>query len=90
MKKWRALTSTSRIKRGKHTRKDKVAWEIGDIAQRNHVGVVSREVRRLSDTGGHTGNMVPVFAFGPGADKFEGVLDNIDIPRLILEVSNMG
>ena len=34
-------------------------------------------------TGSHTGVMVPVFAFGPGADKFTGIMQNIDIPELI-------
>jgi len=29
--------------------------------------------------GGHTGVMVPVFAFGPGADEFTGIMDNTDI-----------
>ena len=27
-------------------------------------------------TGGHTGTMVPVFAYGPGAEQFQGVYDN--------------
>lgn len=30
-------------------------------------------------TGGHTGVMVPVFAYGPGAEKFIGIMDNTDI-----------
>ena len=30
-------------------------------------------------TGGHTAVMVPVFAFGPGADQFRGIYDNTDI-----------
>ena len=32
-------------------------------------------------TGGHTGIMVPVFAFGPGAENFTGFMDNTDIPK---------
>ncbi len=31
----------------------------------------------------HTGNMVPLWARGPGAEKFSGTLDNTEIPRLI-------
>jgi alkaline phosphatase len=31
------------------------------------------------NTGYHTATMVPVFAFGPGAEQFGGVLDNTDI-----------
>ena len=34
-------------------------------------------------TGGHTGIMVPVFAFGPGAENFTGFMDNTDIPKRI-------
>ena len=30
-------------------------------------------------TGGHTGNMVPVFAYGPGAEQFAGIIDNTEI-----------
>ena len=35
----------------------------------------------------HTGNPVPVFAIGVGAEKFGRPMDNIDIPRLIREIS---
>jgi alkaline phosphatase len=31
----------------------------------------------------HTGATVPVFAFGPGAENFTGILDNTEIPRII-------
>lgn len=31
----------------------------------------------------HTGAMVPVFAFGPGAERFVGIMDNTDLPRKI-------
>jgi alkaline phosphatase len=34
-------------------------------------------------TGSHTGVMVPVFAFGPGAEQFTGIMDNTDIPNRI-------
>ncbi|MDP2089600.1 MAG: alkaline phosphatase [Flavobacteriaceae bacterium] len=34
-------------------------------------------------TGSHTGVMVPVFAFGPGANQFTGVMENTDIPKKI-------
>ncbi|MGM0620999.1 MAG: alkaline phosphatase [Bacteroidota bacterium] len=30
-------------------------------------------------TGGHTGVMVPIFAYGPGAEKFIGIMDNTDV-----------
>jgi len=30
-------------------------------------------------TGGHSGVMVPVYAFGPGAENFTGIFENTDI-----------
>lgn len=33
----------------------------------------------------HTGAMVPVFAYGPGAKHFTGIYDNTDLPRKILK-----
>jgi len=36
--------------------------------------------------GSHTANMVAVYAFGPGAERFTGTHDNTDIPRIILEL----
>ena len=32
--------------------------------------------------GGHTGNMVAVYASGPGAERFSGTHDNTDIPKI--------
>ncbi|MBR4153756.1 MAG: alkaline phosphatase, partial [Paludibacteraceae bacterium] len=37
------------------------------------------------NTGGHTGTMVPIYSFGPQADKFTGVMENTKIPLLIKE-----
>ncbi len=36
-------------------------------------------------TGGHTGIMVPVFAYGPGAEAFMGIMENTDIGNKIIE-----
>lgn len=38
--------------------------------------------------GNHTALMVPVFAFGPGAEKFTGIYDNTDIPKKIMDLLN--
>lgn len=35
---------------------------------------------------GHTASMVPLFAFGPGAERFAGIHDNTDIGRMLKEV----
>lgn len=50
----------------------------------NHLGVFfipNAEQIKSKNTFGHTASMVPVFAFGPGANLFTGVYDNTDIPR---------
>ena len=41
------------------------------------------------NTGGHTGTMVPIYSFGPGADKFTGIMENIDIPKRIKSVMGL-
>jgi alkaline phosphatase len=38
------------------------------------------------DTKGHTGEDVPLYAGGPGAGRFAGVLDNAEIPGRLREV----
>lgn len=37
-------------------------------------------------TKNHSGVPVPLYAYGPGADKFSGSLDNTDIPRIIAKL----
>lgn len=37
-------------------------------------------------TGDHTAVMVPVFAYGPGAENFTGIMENTDIPRKIMNL----
>ena len=42
---------------------------------------------RLSfSTRGHTGTLVPIFAYGAGAENFAGVMKNTDIPKKIEEL----
>ncbi|MBB6450651.1 alkaline phosphatase [Geomicrobium halophilum] len=38
----------------------------------------------------HTAVDVPVYAYGPGADKFTGFLDNTDLPKIIADVTDVG
>ncbi len=38
-------------------------------------------------TGGHSASMVPVFAFGPRAEEFQGIYDNIGIHERILKAT---
>jgi alkaline phosphatase len=37
-------------------------------------------------TGGHTGEDVPVFAFGPGKERFAGQIDNTDNANIIFNI----
>ncbi|WP_249435983.1 alkaline phosphatase [Paenibacillus sp. Marseille-Q4541] len=37
-------------------------------------------------TGGHTGDDVPVYAYGPGKDRFAGLIDNTDNARIIFDI----
>lgn len=38
-------------------------------------------------TGGHSATLVPVFAYGPGAEQFSGVYDNTDIFHKIIQLA---
>ena len=70
--------------KGKTKYQYKVGWEVGSlIAEHYQAGVVDRVVRENSSTGGHSSNMVPLFAAGPGAKHFEGVMNNTDVAKLI-------
>ncbi len=70
--------------KGKLKYQYKVGWEIGSvIAAHYKAGAIDRAVRAESSTGGHSSNMIPLFAAGPGSQYFEGVLNNTDVPKLI-------
>ena len=42
-----------------------------------------RTIEAQFNTGGHTGTMVPIYSFGPCADKFTGIMENTEIPLRI-------
>lgn len=37
-------------------------------------------------TGGHTGVMIPIYAYGTGAERFTGIMENTDIPKRMIEL----
>jgi alkaline phosphatase len=37
-------------------------------------------------TSGHTGSPVPIYAYGPGSDRFAGFMDNTDVSKKIAEL----
>jgi alkaline phosphatase len=41
-------------------------------------------------TGGHTGEDVPVFAFGPAKERFAGQRDNTDMAKIIFDLIEKG
>lgn len=45
----------------------------------NNGSIKNHTIEPKFTTDGHTGVMVPVFAFGPGAEEFMGIYDNTDI-----------
>ncbi|MFD1205008.1 alkaline phosphatase [Sporosarcina contaminans] len=55
---------------------------------------IETELKRLIDkrsytgwtTGGHTGEDVPVYAFGPSSELFAGLLDNTDHANIIFDI----
>jgi len=42
----------------------------------------------IFSTGGHSATLIPVFAYGPGAEEFSGVYENNEIFHKILKVTN--
>ena len=50
-------------------------------------GSIAEGTSRMSfASGSHSGVMVPVFAYGPGAEQFSGIQQNTDIPRKIMQL----
>ncbi|WP_411766899.1 alkaline phosphatase [Winogradskyella sp. A3E31] len=45
------------------------------------------EITGMFSTGGHSASLIPVFAYGPGAEEFNGVYQNNDIFHKIMKVT---
>ncbi|MGE6377160.1 alkaline phosphatase [Peribacillus muralis] len=68
----------------------RIDWEIGSTIARHHkAGVADRSIRAASSTGGHTANMIPVFAAGPGSENIDGVIENTDISKIITKAAGV-
>lgn len=46
----------------------------------------SDTVEARYSTTGHSGEMIPLFAYGPGAERFGGIKENYEIGRLLMEI----
>jgi alkaline phosphatase len=66
---------------------DSASWYMGRVST-----LLRRQARLLDDsstlvarytTGGHTAQMVPLFASGPGAEQFGGMKDNWEVGELL-------
>lgn len=51
---------------------------------------LDREAAISWASGNHSGTFVPLFAIGNGAEEFNGVIDNTDIPKTIKRVAEFG
>lgn len=49
------------------------------------VGIAFGQTGAAGTSSGHTGTFVPLFAFGPGSDQFAGILENTDIPAIVIK-----
>ena len=73
--------------RGKHNADESVSMT-HDLANRiayDAIYDLDRKALISWASGNHSGTFVPLFAIGEGADKFNGVIDNTDIPLTIME-----
>jgi len=48
--------------------------------------VDGKQMQVTWSTGGHTGEPVPIFAFGPYAHRFTGAMDNTEVPKIFADL----
>lgn len=56
------------------------------VTYRSHPVGKPDSVKLSFSTKGHTGTVVPIFAYGAGAEKFQGIFKNTEIPGIIEEL----
>jgi alkaline phosphatase len=69
---------------------------VTDAAQSNKVVDIDNAIENIFNkrshtgwtTGGHTGEDVPVYAFGPSSNNFAGQIDNTDMAKNIFDILN--
>ena len=74
--------------RGNHNAQESVAMT-HDLANRiAYDAIYDLDHKALISwaSGNHSGTFVPLFAIGEGADRFNGVIDNTDIPLTIMDL----
>jgi alkaline phosphatase len=68
---------------------DSITTRMNALAATLRAGARGARTDRMTaryTTPGHTGQMVPLFASGPGADAFGGMIDNYRIGQMLLEI----
>lgn len=75
--------------RGEHNADEKVTMEDGLAKKiaREAIYDINRKAILSWASGNHSGTFVPLFAIGKGAENFNGVIDNTDIPRIIRKIT---
>lgn len=48
--------------------------------------IEKKESETSYSTGSHTGVMVPIFSYGPGAERFSGIHQNMEVPQIIMSL----
>ncbi|MEX2371299.1 MAG: alkaline phosphatase [Bacteroidales bacterium] len=51
---------------------------------------VNKTVETAFTTGGHTGTLIPVYSYGPGAELFTGIFDNTDFKQKFIDALGVG
>jgi alkaline phosphatase len=65
--------------------KDKVNSDSQGEIEKAIIKIINNYSRTGWSTSGHTGQDVPVYAYGPGSKMFIGLIDNIDIAKFIFK-----
>ena len=61
-----------------------------ELIAQTAINILNRKAKIGWTSYGHSAGVVPVYAIGCGADMFEQVKDNVDIPRLMFKMLNNG
>ena len=48
------------------------------------------KIKGSFSTGGHSATLIPVFAYGPGSENFQGIYENNLIYNKIIQLTNWG
>lgn len=71
----------------KNMKLDKSEYALIDPVARVAVDIINRKAMIHWASGGHSAGVVPVYAIGVGAEEFNEITDNTDIPKLIEKIA---